>query len=123
MLGAIKLERHRLIDGHSHGFCRGVAIVSDMNRNGFSLQVSTSFSITNMLRCNFPELFTAPPFAAKQDHRDCGNEGIKSRSREASEFQQQVSPVPGLFSLSWQRDESKQLRSPHSRRSRRKTLG
>src|SRR6266568_4067780 len=99
MLGAVKLERDGLINGHSHGFRRGVAVVSDMNRNGFSLQASTSFSITNMPRYSFPQLWPhslLPSAIAKQNHRDRGNEGIKSRSREASEFQHEVSAVPGV---------------------------
>ena len=68
MLGTIKLERDGLINGHSNGFCRGVAIVSDMNGNGFSLQASTSFSITNMPRYSFPQLLPfslLPPAMAK----------------------------------------------------------
>src|SRR6267154_4956072 len=122
MLGAVKLERDGLINGHGHGFRRGVAIVSDMNRNGFSLQASTSFSIANMPRYRFPQLWPhslLPPAIAKQNHRDRVKEGIKSRSREASEFQQEVSPVPGVVlhePLNRQRDESKQIKSPHSRR-------
>lgn len=40
MLGAVKLERDRLVDGHSHGFRRGVTIVSDMNCDSLSLQAS-----------------------------------------------------------------------------------
>lgn len=56
MLGAIKFKCNGLVNGNSYGFGRGVAIVPDMNRNGFSLQASTCVSITNMPRGNFQSL-------------------------------------------------------------------
>src|SRR5437763_7489390 len=44
MLGAVEFERDRLIDGNSHGFGRGVAVVANVDGDGLSLHACTSFN-------------------------------------------------------------------------------
>ncbi len=36
MFGAVELEGNSLVDGHGHGFRRGIAVVASVNRDRFS---------------------------------------------------------------------------------------
>jgi len=50
VFGAVELKRDGLVDGHSHGFRRGIAVVPNVDGNRFSLHVYQLMSASLYLR-------------------------------------------------------------------------
>jgi len=55
VFGAVELKRDGLVDGYSHGFRRGIAVVPNVDGNRFSLHVHEMMSTSSRLSVDICE--------------------------------------------------------------------